>query len=127
MKIIDISTKYIGGLFKSNLVKNSSWGILSQLSQTVFLSLFFVILARQYPTAIFAKYIVANALYQLVAAFSTMGLSQWFIREFMSAENKQELISRLLKMQTYFGVFFFAVNIGLAFLLYNDQYTRILI
>lgn len=127
MKIIDISTKYIGGLFKSNLVKNSSWGILSQLSQTIFLSLFFIILARQYPTSIFAKYIVANALYQLVAAFSTMGLSQWFIREFMGAEDKQQLISRFLKMQTYFGVFFFAFNIGLAFLLYDDQYTRILI
>jgi O-antigen/teichoic acid export membrane protein len=127
MKIIDISTKYIGGLFKSNLVKNSSWGILSQLSQTIFLSLFFIILARQYPTAVFAKYIVANALYQLVAAFSTMGLSQWFIREFMGTEDKPELISRFLKMQTYFGVFFFAFNIGLAFLLYDDQYTRVLI
>ncbi|MFD2147080.1 oligosaccharide flippase family protein [Mucilaginibacter antarcticus] len=127
MKIIDRSKKYVSGVFNSNLVKNSSWGILSQLSQTVFLSLFFVILARKYPTPIFAKYIVANAIYQLVTAFSTMGLGQWFIREFISAENKPELTSKFLKMQTYFGVSFFALNIGLAYLLYDDQYTRILI
>jgi O-antigen/teichoic acid export membrane protein len=127
MKIYQSSINYISNLFKSSLVKNSSWGILSQFSQTVFLSLFFVILARQYPTDIFAKYIIAWALYQLVTAFSTMGLSQWFIREFIGAENKDELTSKFLKMQAYFGAIFYVVNIILAYLIYDDQITRMLI
>ncbi|HMG07523.1 MAG TPA: oligosaccharide flippase family protein, partial [Mucilaginibacter sp.] len=114
-------------LLKNTLFKNSSWGIISQLSQTIFLSLFFVILARKYPTAIFAQYIVANALYQLVTAFSTMGLSQWFIREFIVSEDKEALISKFLKMQIYFGFIFYVINIGLAFLIYDEHFTRLLI
>jgi O-antigen/teichoic acid export membrane protein len=127
MKIYHLSINYISNLFKNSLVKNSSWGVLSQFSQTIFLSLFFVILARKYPTDIFAKYIIAWALYQLVTAFSTMGLSQWFIREFISAENKDELTSKFLKMQAYFGCAFYVINIILAYLIYNDQVTRMLI
>src|SRR3954467_8904531 len=92
-------TAKISGLFQNSLFKNSSWGVISQMSQTLFLSLFFVILARKYPTVIFAKYIVANAIYQLVTAFSTMGLSQWFIREFIHTEDKETLISKFIKMQ----------------------------
>jgi len=121
-----IATK-ISGLFQSSLFKNSSWGIISQMSQTLFLSLFFVILARKYHTAIFAKYIVANAIYQLITAFSTMGLSQWFIREFIHTNDKETLISKFIKMQIYFGIGFYVINIGLAFLIYGDQFTRVLI
>lgn len=121
-----VSTK-ISALFQSSLFKNSSWGIISQMSQTLFLSLFFVILARKYPTGIFAKYIIANAIYQLVTAFSTMGLSQWFIREFIHTDDKETLISKFIKMQIYFGIGFYIVNIALAFLIYGDQFTRLLI
>ncbi|AYL95782.1 oligosaccharide flippase family protein [Mucilaginibacter celer] len=117
----------ISGLFQNSLFKNSSWGVISQMSQTVFLSLFFVILARMYPTAIFAKYIIANAIYQLVTAFSTMGLSQWFIREYMHTDDKPTMISKFIKMQIYFGLIFYAVNIVLAFTIYDDQFTRALI
>ncbi|MDB4925326.1 oligosaccharide flippase family protein [Mucilaginibacter sp.] len=127
MKIYHLSINYITQLFKSTLIKNSSWGVLSQFSQTVFLSLFFVILAREYTTEIFAKYIIAWALYQLVTAFSTMGLSQWFIREFIGSTNKDELTSRFLKMQIYFGVVFYIINILLAYLLYDEKLTRLLI
>ncbi|WP_184549763.1 oligosaccharide flippase family protein [Mucilaginibacter sp. FT3.2] len=117
----------VSNLFSNKLFKNSSWGIISQMSQTLFLSLFFVILARKYPTGIFAKYIVANAIYQLVTAFSTMGLSQWFIREFIHTEDKDSLIGKFIKMQIYFGLIFYVINIGLAFLIYGDQFTRVLI
>jgi len=117
----------VASLSSNTLLKNSSWGVISQISQTVFLSLFFVILARMYPTGIFAKYIVANAIYQLVTAFSTMGLSQWFIREYMETDDKEALIGRFIKMQIYFGVIFYVINIGLAYLIYGDQYTRVLI
>jgi O-antigen/teichoic acid export membrane protein len=86
-----------------------------------------VILARKYPTAIFAKYIIANALYQLVTAFSTMGLGQWFVREFIVSEDKDKLINKFLKIQIYFGVGFYLLNILFAFLLYDEQFTRLLI
>src|ERR1700754_4933604 len=107
MNIIHRSiTTRLSGLSKNTLFKNSSWGIISQISQMLFLTLFFVILARKYPTEIFAKYIVANAIYQLVTAFSTMGLSQWFIREFIDTVDKDALISKFIKMQIYFGIAF---------------------
>ena len=128
MNIIHRSiTTRLSGLSKNTLFKNSSWGIISQISQMLFLTLFFVILARKYPTEIFAKYIVANAIYQLVTAFSTMGLSQWFIREFIDTVDKDALISKFIKMQIYFGIAFYILNIGLAFLIYQDQFTRLLI
>lgn len=126
-KIYEIFENQKSKLLQNTLFKNSSWGIISQLSQTVFLSLFFVILARKYPTGVFAKYIVANALYQLVAAFSTLGLGQWFVREFIVSTDKDALISKFLKMQIYFGVGFYLVNVLLAFLLYDEQFTRNLI
>src|ERR1700742_1222606 len=91
-------------ILQSSLFKNSGWGVISQISQTLFISLFFIILARKYPVGIFAKYIIANAIYQLVTAFSTMGLSQWFIREFFTTENKDALVNKFLKTQIYFGV-----------------------
>jgi O-antigen/teichoic acid export membrane protein len=128
MKVVYKSvTTSISTLFNNTLFKNSSWGIISQVSQTIFLSLFFVILARKYPTGIFAKYIIANAIYQLVTAFSTMGLSQWFIREFIHTTDKETLISKFIKMQTYFGLAFYIINIALAFIIYDEQFTRILI
>ena len=127
MKVFKSITYSVTNLFKNTLFKNSGWGIVSQLSQTVFLSLFFVILARKYPTGIFAKYIIANAIYQLVTAFSTMGLSQWFIREFIETNDKTGLVNRFLKLQIYFGFGFYLINVLLAYAIYDDRFTRILI
>jgi O-antigen/teichoic acid export membrane protein len=116
----------ISGLFKNVLFKNSSWGVISQISQTVLLSLFFVILARKYSTVEFSKYIIATVLYQLITAFSAMGLSQWFIREIACTDDKKDLISKFLKIQILFGFIFYMVNIGSAFLLYDDHFIRLL-
>ncbi|AMJ67847.1 oligosaccharide flippase family protein [Hymenobacter sp. PAMC 26628] len=114
-------------LFKHTLFKNSSWGIISQGGQTIFISLFFVIIARQYSTTIFADYLVASSMYQLVAAVSALGLGQWFIREVVQAEDKRAFINRFVKMQIYFGVGFYFVNIVLAYLFYSNPFVRILI
>ncbi len=46
---------------RGHLLTNSSWGIVSHVSQTVFLSLFFIVIARRYPTEEFAKYVIATA------------------------------------------------------------------
>lgn len=57
---------------QKSILSNSLWGIGSNVLQNVFLGLFFVIIARQYSTTDFAGYLVANTVYQFVAAFSTM-------------------------------------------------------
>lgn len=112
---------------KNSLIMNSSWGIISQLLQSILLSLFFIIIARSYSTTIFANFIIANVLYQLIAAFSSLGFSQLFIREITDNDNKQELINRFLKLQIYLGIAFYIINIGIGFMLYDERQLRILI
>ena len=92
-------------LFKSRLIKNSFWGIAANGLQSVLLSLFFVIVARKYTTNEFAFFLIANTIYQFLSAFSTLGLGQWFTRELVDVDDKQELVSRFVKIQLYSGCF----------------------
>jgi len=118
--------KKIMPLRKSLIIKNSFWGLISNLVQNIFLSLFFLIMARLYSTEEFAYYLIANTLYQFVAAFSALGLGQWFIREVVAVTDKEALIHRFLKMQFVFGMLFFFVNVLLGFLLYDTAIIRVL-
>ncbi|CAM4196526.1 oligosaccharide flippase family protein [Zobellia nedashkovskayae] len=111
---------------ESKVLKNSFWGLAGSLFQNVFLSLFYVLIARHYSVDDFAKYIIANSLYQMIVAFSSMGLGHWFIREVINHSDKNKLAAKFLKMQAYFGIFFFSVNLILAFFLYTDSTVRIL-
>ncbi|MFS4416351.1 oligosaccharide flippase family protein [Maribacter sp. 2307ULW6-5] len=112
--------------FKSKIVKNSMWGLTGSLVQNVLLSLFYVLVARFYEVADFAQYVIANSLYQMIVAFSAMGLGQWFIREVVKVSDKNALVAKFMKMQVFFGLFFFMVNLILAFALYQDTTVRIL-
>ncbi len=105
---------------------NSYWGIMSQVFQSILLSLFFILVARNFTTNIFANFIIATALYQLIASFSSLGLSQWFIREITGVGNKKDLISKFFKIQIYSGVVFYLLNIILGFLIYDDKHIQIL-
>ena len=107
-------------LLKNPTFSNSFWGVFAQVSQSVFLSLFFVIIAREYPTHEFANYIIANALYQLIIAFSTLGLSQWFIREIPYVTDKVDLTNKFFKIQLILGILFYVINIFFAYLVYDD-------
>ncbi len=111
---------------RSSLLKNSFWGIASNILQNIFISLFFIILARKYAPAQFADFLVANTLYQVVAAFSAMGLGQWFIREYVHTEQTKDLTGRFLKIQFIFGVIFYFVNVLISFLLYDDYIIHML-
>lgn len=113
-------------LIKSPIFVNSSWGIIAQVLQSILLSLFFILIARNYTTQIFANFIIATVLYQLIAAFSSLGLSQWFIREITGTDNKKDLVNRFFKIQIYSGVTFYLLNIVLGFLLYDDRLIHIL-
>lgn len=119
--------KYTGNLFKSRLIKNSFWGIAANGLQSVLLSLFFVIIARKYTTNEFAFFLIANTVYQFLAAFSTLGLGQWFTRELVDITDKKELVSRFVKIQLYSGCFFYVCSIAVAFLLYQDHVLQMLI
>lgn len=116
----------IKSLGKSDLLKNSFWGLVSNVTQNLFLSVFFVMIARHYATADFAHYLIANTLYQLIASFSALGLGQWFIREIVNTNDKAKLVNTFVKIQFYFGVFFFVVNVALGLLLYEDPHIRTL-
>jgi len=114
-------------LFKSRLIKNSFWGIAANGLQSVLLSLFFVIIARKYATGEFAFFLIANTIYQFLAAFSTLGLGQWFTRELVDITDRQQLVSRFIKIQLYSGIFFYVCSIAVAFLLYQDTTLQYLI
>lgn len=121
-KKIEILSKLSG----SRLVKSSMWGIGANLIQSVLLSLFFIILSRKYNKEEFAVFLIASTLYQLFAAFSTLGLGQWFTREIIKTEDKGSLINKFLKMQIFSGIFFYLVCILLAVVLYNDPMVKYL-
>jgi len=113
-------------LRKNQIFVNSSWGITSQVFQSILLSLFFILIARHYATQVFANFIIATVLYQLLSAFSSLGLSQWFIREITGTENKEDLIYKFFKIQIYSGITFYLLNIILGFLLYDDKIIHVL-
>jgi len=114
----------ISALKKSTVLKNSIWGLASNVFQNVLLSLFFVIVARKYSTFDFAQFLIANTLYQIVAAFSTLGLGQWFIREYLITDDKKTFVSKFLKIQFYSGLIFYVLSIALAYAIYDGPLVR---
>ncbi|MCX2740979.1 oligosaccharide flippase family protein [Pontibacter anaerobius] len=111
---------------RTPFLKNSFWGVLSNVLQNLLFSAVFVIITRKFSTTDFASYILANTLYAFVVAFSSLGLGQWFIRELLSTEDKKLLINKFFKIQIIVGVFFFGINILIAQLLYEDQLIKTL-
>lgn len=117
----------IASIKKSLVLVNSSWGIISQVLQNVLLSLFFILIARFYSTQVFASFLIAMVLYQLISAFSTLGLSQWFIREITGTSDKKELINRFFKIQLYAGILFYILTIVVGYFLYEHTQAFTLI
>ncbi len=109
---------------RSNLLMNSFWGVLANLTQNIFFSIFFVLIARNYNEIDFSSYILANTVYGLVLAFSSLGLGQWFVRALIDKEDKEALIYQFFKLQCIIGIFFYGINIALAFILYKDPLIR---
>ncbi len=109
---------------QSQLFTNSFWGILSNIFQNILFSIFFIVIARKYNTSDFANYILANTLYGFTLAFSSLGLGQWFIRELMISDDKQNLVNKFFKIQIISGVTFYMMNVILAYSLYANQLIR---
>jgi O-antigen/teichoic acid export membrane protein len=111
-------------LLKNDLFRNSSWGVIATVLQSVFVSLLFVIMANHYVNTDFAHFLIASTVYQIIGAFSSMGLGQWFIRELNQDTDKGALTSKFIKIQTALGLAFYLVNIVLTFVLYPDVQVR---
>lgn len=108
-------------LTRSKTLLNSFWGVFGSGVQMLLLSLFFIILARKYDTESFALFLIAMTIYQFLAAFSALGLGQWFTREILKTEDKSTLIHQFLKIQLLSGIFFYLVSIAGAYLLYDNS------
>src|ERR1700748_1709585 len=108
------------------VLKNSIWGLASQIIQNVLLMVFFVIVARNFPKKDFSCYLIANPLYQVMASFSALGLGQWFIRQLPDEPDLKIFLNKFLKIQISSGVFFYVVNVVVAIFLYNDPMIRVL-
>jgi O-antigen/teichoic acid export membrane protein len=111
---------------QSALVKNSVWGIVANILQILFVFLFFAIIARKYSSANFAQFLISTTVYQLVAAFSSMGLGQWFIRQYVLEIDKNTFTAKFLKTQFGLGIIFYLINIVLAYMLYSNHQVRTL-
>jgi O-antigen/teichoic acid export membrane protein len=111
---------------QSSLVKNSAWGIVSNILQILFICAFFAIVARKYNSGEFARFLVSTSVYQIVAAFSSMGLGQWFIRQYVLEDDKLTFTGKFLKTQIGLGLLFYVVNLVLAFIIYSDVQIRLL-
>ena len=114
----------LSGKLNNKLFTNSAWGVVSNILQNLLLSVFFIVIAREYSTADFANYIIANTVYSFVVGFSTLGLGHWFIRELINTENRIELIDKFFKIQLYSGIVFYFINVIISYSLYDSQLVR---
>lgn len=111
---------------KKGLLQNSMWGLASNILQNVLLSVFFVIIARELSEKDFSNYLIANSLYLVVSSVSALGLGQWFIRQLNDEEDISAFLNKFLKIQLLAGIFFYIINIAVAFILYYDKTIQIL-
>jgi uncharacterized membrane protein HdeD (DUF308 family) len=55
-----------------------------------------------------------------------MGLGQWFIRKYITDEDKLTLTGKFLKTQLGLGFIFYLINIAFAYGVYNDEQIRLI-
>jgi O-antigen/teichoic acid export membrane protein len=104
-----------------NLYKNIGWGVLSSILQSFLYSIFFIVVARQYSTKDFSNYIISNNLYGFILSFASLGLGQWFLREIQNVDDKDIFRYKFLKTQLIIGITFYAINLILCKLIYDDS------
>ena len=81
----------VNKLTGKSITSNTVSGVAANVLQNVFLGMFFILLTKSISLSKFSEYVIGNSLYQIVAAFSTMGLANYFIREYVQMEEKKEL------------------------------------
>ena len=92
---------------KKGFLQNSIWGLASNILQNILLSVFFLIIARNFDVKDFGNYLIANSLYQVISSFSALGLGQWFIRQLSDEDDISHFLNKFLKIQLFAGLFFY--------------------
>ena len=113
-------------MFKNKLFVNSFWSVASSLFQNIIFSVFFIIMARSYETVEFSEYILANTLYGMILSFSSLGLSQWYIREHQDAKAVVDISTLFIKIQFLAGILFYLINVCLSYILYKESAIHVL-
>ncbi len=113
-------------MFKNKLFVNSFWSVASSLFQNTIFSVFFIIMARSYETVEFSEYILANTLYGMILSFSSLGLSQWYIREYQEGKSAEGISTLFFKIQFFAGILFYVVNVSFSYILYKESAIHIL-
>jgi O-antigen/teichoic acid export membrane protein len=98
----------VNKLTGKSIISNTISGVAANVLQNIFLGIFFVLLTKSIGLNKFSEYVIGNSLYQIVAAFSTMGLANYFIREYVQMEEKKD----------YATLHFFATEFILSFIGY---------
>ncbi len=112
--------------FSNNVIKNSFWGVATNVIQNICFSAFFIIVARNYTSEDFGYYIISNTIYSLLLGFSTLGLGNWFIRELLNSTDRELLINKFFKIQIIIGVLFYFINIIISYSIYTNEMIRVL-
>ena len=112
--------------FSNNVIKNSFWGVATNVIQNICFSAFFIIVARNYTSEDFGYYIISNTIYSLLLGFSTLGLGNWFIRELLNSTDREILINKFYKIQIIIGVLFYFINIIISYSIYTNEMIRVL-
>ncbi len=106
----------------NSFFSNTIWGVTSNILQNVFLGIFFILLTKSIGLSKFSEYVIGNSLYQIVAAFSTMGLGNYFIREFVQKEtNKNYSVLHFFVTEFILSLIGFIFIILLSIILYLDD------
>ena len=93
---------------------NSTVAIVSNVLQNFLLSVFFVILARSYGPTLFAQYVVANSLYQLIAVIAPFGLLSYFVREYSQRpDDRHDLLKDFFQIEFLLSLFGFATVVAI--------------
>lgn len=107
---------------KGSVLVNNISGVAANILQNIFLSFFFIILARAIGPEDFSAYVLGNSLYQIAGAFSTLGLSNYFIREYAGGNgDNSRLTLQFLWMETLLGIAAYGILGILSFSLYLKQ------
>ena len=83
-------------------------------------------MARSYGTVEFSEYILANTLYGMILSFSSLGLSQWYIREYQEGKSAEGISTLFFKIQFFAGILFYVVNVSFSYILYKESAIHIL-
>jgi len=113
----------INKLLGKSVISNTIWGVASNVLQNAFLGIFFVLLAKAIGLSQFSEYVIGNSLYQIVAAFSTMGLANYFIREYVQVEGKNDYsVLHFFATEFILSIVGFFLIILFSLLLYHDEF-----